>query len=107
VFEIKYSPEASNDLDRIGDYISKDLQNPTAALNTVNAIQDRIDKLKKFPNTGTLLSSIYEDIDLDDYRFVICLNYLAFYRVVGKKVFIDRIFHEKQDYISILLGSKS
>ena len=101
---IQYSPKALRDLEAIGDYISGQLQNPIAALNTVNTIQDKIDKLEDFPYAGAPLSSIYDDIDVEDYRFLVCLNYLAFYRVEGGNVHIDRIMYGRRDYITILFG---
>ena len=101
---ILYSTQALHDLEKIGDYISEQLKNPIAALNTVNTIQDKIDKLADFPQLGTLLSAIYDDIDVDDYRFLVCLNYLAFYRIEGDKVHIDRIMYGRRDYITILFG---
>ena len=75
--KISYSMVAIRDLEQIGNYIAEQLQNPQAALNTVNKIQDAIDKLADFPFIGAQLSSIYE-IDID-YRFLVCGNYLAFY----------------------------
>jgi plasmid stabilization system protein ParE len=88
----------------IGDYISGQLKNPMAAVSTVNTIQDRIDKLADFPLLGTPLSAIYDDIDVGDYRFLVCLHYLAFYRAVGDKVQIDRIMYGRRNYIAILFG---
>ena len=76
--KISYSGAAIIDLEQIGDYIAQQLKNPQAALNPVNKIQDAIDKLVKFPLIGAPLSSIYE-INTD-YRFLVCGNYLAFYR---------------------------
>ena len=102
--KILYSPEALHDLEEIGDYISWKLQNPTAALNTLNKIQNRIDILTDFPYSGKLLSAIYDDIDVGDYRFLVCLNYLAFYRVDGDNVHIDRIIYGRRDYITMLFG---
>ena len=102
--KIEYSPKALRDLEEIGDYIAVDLQNPTAALNTVSKIQSKINKLENYPYIGTLLSAVYGGIDDDDYRFLVCLNYLAFYRVEGDIVHIDRILYGRRDYVSILFG---
>ena len=104
VARIQYSPRALRDLEEIGDYISAKLHNPIAAFNTVNTIQAKIDKLAVFPQLGALLSSIHDDIDVGDYRFLVCLNYLAFYRVEGDAVHIDRIMYGRRDYIKILFG---
>jgi len=91
------------DLEQIGDYIENTLMNPISALNTVNSIQDSIDNLSTFPFLGAQLSSI---VDVDtDYRFLVCGKYLAFYRVVGNTVCIDRVLYGKRDYISILFNT--
>ena len=100
---ISYSKAAIRDLERIGDYISEQLKNPQAALNTVNRIQDTINKLAEFPFIGTSLSSIYP-IDTD-YRFLVCGNNLAFYRLKESKVLIDRILYSRQDYVVVLFGN--
>jgi plasmid stabilization system protein ParE len=87
-------------LEQIGDYISLHLQNPIAALNTVEKIQDRISKLADLPNIGASFSIVSGSET--DRRFLVCGNYLAFYRVDGSTVFIDRILYGKRDYMAIL-----
>lgn len=99
--EIVYSKRSIRDLDEIGDYIEETLKSPIAALNTVNRIQDAVDKLADFPLIGTLLSAVVGIAD-SDYRFLVCANYLAFYRVNGETVYIDRILYGRRDYIAIL-----
>ena len=99
--EIHYSDESKQDLEQIGDYIAKDLKNPTAALRTVCDIQNKIDKLVDFPLMGTSLSAIVE-VDTE-YRFLICGKYIAFYHPQGENIRIDRILYGKRDYIAILL----
>ncbi len=98
--ELYYSPEALNDLDEIWIYIFEELQNPTAAKNTVDRILDTTEKLKEFSGLGPYLSSI-TDVE-SDYRFLVCGNYLAFYRVKGTKVSIDRILYGRRNYLRIL-----
>ena len=99
---VQYSGAAIGDLEQIGDYIAEDLQNPQAALNTVSKIQDAIDKLAEFPLIGVPLSSV-AGIDTD-YRFLVCGNYLAFYRPLESDVLIDRILYGRRDYLAILFG---
>jgi addiction module RelE/StbE family toxin len=102
VAKISYSNTAITDLEQIGDYIAKQLKNPSAALNTVNKIQDKIDTLADFPLIGVPLSSIYA-IDTD-YRFLVSGNYLAFYRLAGDEILIDRVLYGRRDYIAVLFG---
>ena len=99
---IHYSPEAEDDLAEIKKYISEQLENPAAALNTVAKITRRIRKLEQFPELGTRVSSIVNIVS--DYRFLVCTNYLAFYRTNGNDVFIVRVLYGRRDYISILFG---
>ena len=98
--EIEYSPVALMDIEQIGDYIEREYMNPIAAYNTVNKIQDSIDNLMVFPLMGVALSPIVNIIT--DYRFLVCGDYLAFYRVNEDIVYIDRVLHGKRDYLAIL-----
>ena len=100
-----YSGAANNDLEQIGDYIRSELNSPKAALDTVRKIQKSIDKLGTFPQIGSMLSSIANTIS--DYRVLVCGNYLAFYRLQGSDVMVDRILYGKRDYIKILFGAAS
>ena len=102
MFELNYSTESRDDLAKIKEHISVELDNPIAATRTVAYITKRIHGLKQFPEMGALLSSI---IDIEtNYRFLVCKNYLVFYRVEGNKVYIIRVVYGGRDYISILFG---
>ena len=98
--KIKYSGSAIKDLEEIGDYIADKLKNPIAAFNTIGKIQDAVDRLADFPFIGTPLSSKVE-VEMD-YRFLVCGNYLVFYRTEADSVFIDRVIYGRRDYIKIL-----
>jgi len=102
---IKYTPEAEDDLAIIKEYISEKLGSPVAALNTVTKISNKIRKLEQFPEMGAPLSSIINIIT--DYRFLVCANYLAFYRIEGNDVYIIRILYGRRDYVTILFGELS
>jgi len=96
------SPKAEMDLEQIGDYISQQSGSNKTALSIIRKIKSRIDELESFPLIGKPLAAfVVEDTD---YRFLGCGSYLAFYRVKNNDVFIDRVLHGRQDYISILLG---
>ena len=98
--KIHYSPESRRDLDDIWDYIVSELQNRSAAERVINRIIDAVDPLKNFAEMGTPLSSI-ADIGTD-YRFLVCGNYMVFYRVQGNDVYIDRVLYGRSDYMSVL-----
>ena len=53
---------------------------------------------------GASLNSV---VDVEsDYRFLVCESYLAFYRIEGSGIYIDRVLHETQDYMRVLFGKK-
>lgn len=99
-YSIQYSPEARDDLDEIWEYITTELRNEDAASSTISNILDVIDALETFPERGALLSSVAE-IETD-YRFVLSGNYMAFYRVKGHIVFVDRILYQRREYMRTL-----
>lgn len=101
--EIKFSPEAITDLQNTKAYIADELCNEQAAVRTIEKILKRIRTLKDFPELGAPLSSI---VNLDiDYRFLVCGNYTAFYRVENDTVYILRVLYAKRDFMRILFGA--
>ena len=99
---ILYTSEAEKDLIGIKDYIAEQLENPIAAANTVATITKRIRQLELFPEMGKRLSAVVDIVT--DYRFLVCANYLAFYRVDENDVKIIRILYGRRDYVKILFG---
>lgn len=97
--EIVFSPQALSDLDEIWEYIDKRLLNRNAANRTVNGIIEQIMTLEEFPELGTLL---YRYIGIGNRcRFLVCGNYLAFYRFEGR-VYVDRVLYKRENYMSVL-----
>jgi addiction module RelE/StbE family toxin len=100
--KIHVSPEAKDDLHGIKKYITEELCSPTAAINTVSKITKAIRNLEDFPEIGAPLSSIVT-APLD-YRFLVCGNYLVFYRNEGNNVIVVRVLYGRRDYMAILFG---
>lgn len=101
-YEVKYSPQSQRDLDEIWDYIKEELGNPSAAERVVGSILDAVEQLEIFPNSGKLLDNI-APVE-HNYRFLICGNYLVFYRIYPNEVFVDRILYGRRDYLRILFA---
>ena len=100
--EIVFSPEAVADLQQTKAYISEELCNEQAAIHTLSNIMKRIRILSQFPKSGAPLSSI---VNFEtDYRFLVCGNYTAFYRVEGQTVSIVRILYGQRNFMQILFG---
>lgn len=101
--KLKISPEAKKDLAEIKDYISQELGNPQAALNLASKIMEKIRGLSVHPEIGASLSSI---VDIQtDYRFLVCANYLVFYRCEDGNVFVSRILYGRRNYLHLLFGN--
>ena len=101
--ELCFSPAAVKDLEQTKIYIAEELGSETSAKKTVSDVLKRIRTLSDFPKIGTPLSSV---VGIDtDYRFLVCGNYTAFYRVEGETVFVVRILYSKRNYMEILFGN--
>ena len=103
--KLHISPEAKNDLLDIKEYITTELENPTAAVNILSKITKAIRRLGDFPDIGTPLSKIVEVPN--SYRFLVCGNYLVFYRQEDGAVYVVRVLYSRRDYMKILFGDKT
>ena len=105
MYKISFSPEAVDDLKKIKQYIKDELCNEQAAKNTVAKILKKIKLLSDFPESGSSLSAI---IGFNtDYRYLVCDNYIAFYRIDNKNVLIVRVLYGRRNYMQILFGDMS
>jgi len=100
--KIYYSPEAMKDLNEIQDYIVTELCNPNAAFHVITKILSSVDRLQDFAKIGAPLSTVIETEN--NYRFLVCGDYMVFYRIAKTNVYISRILYGKRDYLSILFG---
>ena len=99
---ISYSPMALNDLDEIWEYIAFKLSAHDAAQNTVNGILDAVERLKDHSKLGAPL--YFEGGLFSGYRYVSYNEYLAFYRLSGNNIRVDRVIYGRRDYMKILFG---
>lgn len=94
------NPIAKQDLLDIKEYINKEFDNSIAAVDAIANIMGCYGKLKEFPLLGIELSS---KIDVPtEYRYLICGNYIVFYKFDDVYVSIYRIVYSRRDYIKIL-----
>lgn len=97
---IKYSHRAILDLKEIKEYIILELCDEFIAKETILKITDRIKQLEYFSKVGPLLSNkIAVNIPI---RYLICGNYVVFYKVDSENVIIYRIIHLRRDYMQII-----
>lgn len=98
--QISYAPKAREDLLEIKSFIEEtgDIE---LAKRTISDIVTTNDSLSAFPEMGQrLLINIGSKIE---YRYLLCHNYLSFYRYLNRTTYIDRILNSRRDYLKILL----
>ena len=97
-FVLSYLPLAKSDLEAIFDYICRD--SPAMADSFLKKIDRTLQRLKNFPMSGALPKDIL--LKKKGYRFLVIENYLVFYRIEKKTVWIYRVLHGKRRYELIL-----
>lgn len=95
------TPVARDDLMEIKDYISMNLHNPSAAMNTVKGITSQMRDLKQFPEMGTI---VFLAAGTAQYRYLIYKSYMTFYHIQGDSVIVDRVLYGRRDYLQLLFG---
>lgn len=101
-YTLKLTNKAKNDLDRIYNYISKDLDAEIAARNLIDNIESSLLRLEEFPYS---CSSVNDDfLGKRGYRKIIVDNYIGFYLVDDEtnEVVIMRFLYGKQKFQDIL-----
>ena len=88
-YQVNLTQQTQNDLERIFYYISDDSINTAA--NFVLQLEKKIYSLEDFPDRNPLIPE--NEFFGTDYRHLIYKKYRIVYRIVGKSVFILRIFH--------------
>lgn len=105
MYQLNISPLVYEDLQEVKDYITEELCNPQAAADLMKLITGKIRELPDFPNCGSPLNAI---IDIQtDYRFLVCNNYMVFYRVEMNMIFVTRVLYQGRDYMKILFAKTS
>ena len=97
-YQIRFLKIAEEDFTEIVSYIAAD--NPTAA----NAIATKIEKNLELLSENPLLGRIPRDEEIRKlrFRYIIVQNYIIFYTIENKTIYIHRILHSARDYKSIL-----
>lgn len=95
---IEILPTAWEDLKRIEDWYLIQFGVETA-LKVSNHILDTIERLEKFPESGSLTPD--EWLNLQGYRMIICEKHIAIYRTIGEIVYIYHIADTQTEYTKL------
>lgn len=102
MMKLRINPEVIEDLAEIKRYIREELCNPSAADRIARKIVSAYKELKNTPFIGTPLDSVLEV--KTDYRFLVCGNYLIFYKVKDDVISVYRVMNGRRDYCRQLFG---
>ncbi|MCF7797768.1 MAG: type II toxin-antitoxin system RelE/ParE family toxin [Lentisphaeria bacterium] len=88
--EIIWTPLAVDRVTAISQYISKD--NPTAAMDWIDSVFSRVEQLKSFPESGSLVP----EINRVDVRLLVLGNYRIIYRIGTDQISVLTVRHNRQ-----------
>jgi toxin ParE1/3/4 len=83
-------PQAETDLEEIGDYLAE--RSPRAALQLLEALQERWTLLGCYPLTGKARDDLHPGV-----RCAIVGQYLSFYRVTDRGIEVIRVLHGRRN----------
>lgn len=96
--KIEILPTAWEDLKRIEDWYAVQFGMETA-LKVSSHILDIIERLEKFPDSGSLTPDQW--LNKQGYRMVICKKHVAVYRKIGTVIYIYHIADTQTDYTKL------
>ena len=97
-YQIRLLSIAEEDFTEIISFIAAD--NPTAADAIASDIEKNLELLSINPNLGRIPRE--EELRNLGYRYLIVQNYLIFYTIEARTIFIHRILHGARNYKTLL-----
>jgi len=97
-YQVRLLSIAEEDFTEIISFIAAD--NLTAADAIANKIEKNLELLSENPNLGRIPRE--EEIRNLGYRYLIVQNYLIFYTIEDKTIYIHRILHGARNYKPLL-----
>lgn len=104
-YEIELSSPSQNDLKEIHEYVKINFFSEQAANAKVDLILKALEVLTHFPESfPTVASRGYGHlIDGKNYRYMPIENYIAFFYVIKRKVYISRILKARHDLAKLFM----
>lgn len=99
-YKVYESETARKELFRIVDYVEYVLGNPQAAEGIAAAYIGVSKKLERFPDTYPACRE--PRLRRDGYRKAPVGSYVVIYHRDGNDVYVDHIFHQSQNYASLI-----
>jgi plasmid stabilization system protein ParE len=100
MYTLKLSEPFINDVDKSVCYIKHTLQAPVAAKNLKEEVKKAYKKIKETPFIYPAVPDKY--LASLGYRFIMVNNYMMFYVVEDKIIYISRFLYGHRDWMNIL-----
>lgn len=97
-YKVEILPTAWEDLKRIEDWYLVQFGVETA-LKVSNHILDTIERLERFPDSGSLIPD--EWLNQQGYRMIICEKHVAIYKKIEDVVYIYHIADTQTEYTKL------
>ena len=97
-YTIRLLRVAEDDLTDIVTYIAVD--RPSAAEALATKIEKNLKLLTRNPHLGRIPEE--EDITRAGYRYLVVENYLLFYTIEERTIYVHRILHGARDYLKLI-----
>jgi toxin ParE1/3/4 len=97
-YAIRFLQAAEDDLSEIVNYIAA--ERPTAADTLATKIEKNLNLLSKNPQLGRIPNE--EELMYLGYRYLVAQNYLIFYTIEERVIYVHRILHGARDYLNLL-----
>ena len=103
-YNVVITDTAKQDLREISVWIAEQSGNIETAKNFIIELKKSIDKLRIFPNSGSLPKD--RILISAGLRFIVHKNYLIFYNIdeSAKAVYIMAVFSSDKDYMRVMHG---
>lgn len=99
-YQLKYLPIFYKDMEEVVDYISNDLQNPTAALKLIDLTEQAI--LKRLDNPLSFQPIRSKRERQYPYYRINVNNYAVFYVIIDDVMEVRRFLYSRRDIQSII-----
>lgn len=96
-YTIRFLRIAEDDFSEIITYIA--VERPSSAEALATKIEKNLQLLSQNPHLGRIPKE--DQLAQLHYRYLVVENYLIFYTIEGRSVYIHRILHGARDYLSL------
>jgi toxin ParE1/3/4 len=96
-YKVRLLRIAEDDFTEIVTYIAAD--RPASAETLANKIEKNLNLLSQQPLLGRVPKE--EELARLGYRYLVVQNYLIFYTIESRTIYVHRILHGARDYLSL------